>query len=67
MNWINIKDDLPPINDKEDYLVLDSNGDMFVAYLSGILNDWEIRCECNERSSNFWVTHWMELPKRPKD
>jgi hypothetical protein len=83
MNWIDVENNLPDLEHKticsqsEDVLVLDYDGTMYVAYLTfypcvGYSKieclSWSNRstgCGCCERDLN--PTHWMSLPKSPKD
>ncbi len=81
-NWINVKDKLPDIKEHigvdieyQDVLVLDSDQQMYVAYLTkrGISGfrtveqySWEERSTgCGCCAKPLTPTHWMPLPELP--
>lgn len=64
-HWISVKDELPPTSDKDDesddYLIVDSDGDMNVGYYNKMDELW---FSCDGYILD--VTHWMPLPQPPK-
>ena len=64
-HWISVEDKLPPTSDKDDesddYLIVDSDGDMNVGYYNKMDELW-FSCD----GSILDVTHWMLLPQAPK-
>lgn len=55
MNWINTKDKLPP---KGKWVLVIESGEMMCDFHDG--TDWDYHKNLN-------VTHWMNLPKPPKE
>jgi len=70
MEWISIKERLPEENVYEVLVKVDepffgtSTPRMIVAYYSEEFSQW--RCELTSKEV-YHVTHWMPLPKPPKD
>lgn len=60
MKWISVKDELPAIG--EPVLVFDDASDMMFGFMSsdGYWLETGSELPCN-------VTHWMPLPKPPKE
>jgi len=60
-HWISVKDELPPTSDKDDesddYLIVDSDGDMNVGYYNKMDELW-FSCDGHILDA----THWMPLP-----
>jgi|GEM_PF-1666975 len=83
--WISVKDTLPNLKDESkihnsvspDVLVVESDEQMYVAYLSFYaiagyrkkeVYRWsEISTGCGRCGRNLNPTHWMPLPELPKD
>lgn len=63
MEWKLLKDNPPPIH-SENYLVF-KDGSIQISLFRG---DWNMfQCDIyRERSEEPYVTHWMELPQKPK-
>lgn len=71
MEWISVKERMPPENTFEELLVLTKNKRMFVAMITFPLGRKRRKfIEGNDRGG--WVeikgvTHWMPLPDVPKE
>lgn len=63
-HWISVEDELPTTSDRDDesddYLIVDSDGDMNVGYYNKMDELW---FSCDGHILD--VTHWMPLPQAP--
>ena len=68
MEWINIKDRLPKM--RKDVLLRVTVGDICWNIEQGYYKgngEW-VNCWCSRRNDDLYpITHWMELPKEPKE
>jgi predicted small secreted protein len=59
--WIELKKETPKIY-SENYLVY-KNGEIKISLFRG---DWNMfQCDISRNADEPFVTHWMELPKKP--
>lgn len=64
MKWNDITEEKPP-NFDVDLLVINTLNYQYVARFSEY--GWSCCCECHEGSHPGEITHWMPLPRPPKE
>jgi len=66
MEWISVNDWLPP----QSVHVLATNGKFIIVAESVFLETWKLQsiiCTCCDYEYSDELTHWMPLPKLPKN
>lgn len=66
-DWTSIKDKLPSIGNNHKYLFFNGKKEVTYGYAFGIEDERRIWINDMGRETNEVATHWMELPKPPRE